>query len=226
MQSKLRQYHTEVIDKINSIPSDIPAHRKAFKLGYSFSKLPFKEQLLIWDYIWHHSKNFRAQLHAYFFLEDAVKNKAHHAAIWATSVAWQEGVDDWPLHDSLSKINTKLLESYPNEVYTQLAAWNKDEDLWKRRQSLVSLLYYSRTKKEYLPYKKIEALVTPLLGDKEYYVQKGVGWTLREMSNVYPAETMGFVKQHIKKISPIAFTIAIEKIRMDEKDALKELRKM
>ena len=225
MSGKHKRHLDEVLSKVNSIPTDIPAHRRAFKEGYSFSKLSFEEQLVIWDHVWHHSGSFRAQIHAYFFLEEAVKNKAHHAAIWATSVAWQELVNDWPLHDCLSKINTKVLESFPNEVYGQLATWNKDADLWKRRQSLVSLLYYSRTKKTYLPYKKIEALVAFLLEDTEYYVQKGVGWTLRELGNVYPGETLAFLKKHIKKISPIAFTIAIEKLSAGEKDALKTMRK-
>ena len=59
---------------------------------------------------------------------------------------------------------------------------------------------------------KIVLLVEPLLGDKEYYVQKGVGCALREMHTVYPKETMPFLQKHIKKISAIAFTIAIEKM--------------
>jgi 3-methyladenine DNA glycosylase AlkD len=210
---------------IDSIPTIIPAHRAAFKQGYSFSKTPFEQQLPIWDHIWHHSDNFRAQLHAYFFLEEAVKKKEHHAKIWETSVVWQELIDDWGLCDALAKINTKVLESYPVAIYKQLAAWNKDEDLWKRRQSVVSLLYYSRTKKTYLPYSKLIALITPLLADKEYYVQKGVGWSLRELHTVYPAETMPFLKKYIKNISAIAFTIAIEKMTAAEKDALKILRK-
>ena len=220
-----RKYLEEVLLNVKSISSDIPAHRSAFKQGYSFSRLPFEEQLQIWDHVWHHAHHFRGQLHAYFFLEEATKKKEHHAAIWATSMAWQELVNDWPLCDSLSKVNTKVLESFPGDVYTVLAAWNKDADLWKRRQSVVSLLYYSRTKKEHLPYSKITSLLTPLLTDKEYYVQKGVGWTLRELYNVYPTETMAFVTKHIKSISPIAFTTSIEKMSMVEKEALNGLRK-
>ncbi len=221
----MKAHLKEVTDRINNTDSAIPAQRAAFKNGYSFSKEIFETQLPKWDYIWKHSNNFRAQIHAYFFLEQYVKRKELHAQVWATSVSWQEEVNDWPLCDSLSKLNTKVLETYPAEVYKQLEAWNKHEDLWKRRQSVVSLLYYSRTKKVYIPFKKIEALVAPLLGDKEYYVQKGVGWTLREMYNVYPTETLSFLQQHIKEISAIAFTISIEKLDESKKDQLKQLRK-
>ncbi len=221
----LNKHLPEIRSVIESIPTIIPVHRAAFKKGYSFSDIPFEQQLQIWDHVWHHSNNFWAQLHAYFFLEEAVKKKEYHAAIWQASVAWQELVHDWGLCDALAKVNTKVLESYPGEVYGLLAEWNKDRDIWKRRQSVVSLLYYSRTKKTYLPYKKIAALVTPLLLDKEYYVQKGVGWTLRELHTICPAETMLFLKKNIKDVSPIAFTIAIEKMNTAEKDALKILRK-
>ena len=134
-------------------------------------------------------------------------------------------MNDWGYCDALAKINTKVLETYPTEVYRQLATWNKDKNLWKRRQSVVSLLYFSRTKKDYLPFSKIAALVEPLLSDKEYYVQKGVGWALREMHTVYPKETMPFIQKHIKSISAIAFTIAIEKMSVAEKEKIKGLRK-
>ncbi|MEJ0081711.1 MAG: DNA alkylation repair protein [Puia sp.] len=95
----------------------------------------------------------------------------------------------------------------------------------KRRQSVVSLLYYSRTKKTHLRSLKLKKLVTPLLSDKEYYVQKGVGWTLREMYTVYSKETFPYFVKHIKAISSIAFTIAIEKMTAQQKVQLKALRK-
>ncbi len=222
---QFKKHHDEVKARIAATSSEIPAHRKAFKAGYSFSKESFETQLAIWDCIWKHSSSYRTRIHAYFFLEQFVNKKEFHDALWKTSASWQEEVDDWSLCDCLAKINSKVLVTYPAEVYKQLAAWNKDKNLWKRRQSVVSLLYYSRTKKEYLPFSKITALIEPLLTDKEYYVQKGAGWALREVGNVYSKKTMTFLHKHIKSISAIAFTIAIEKMGGDEKDKLKVARK-
>jgi len=223
--NQFKKYQDEVIARIDKTSPEIPAHRKAFKQGYSFSKEPFDKQLAIWDYIWKHSGSFRQQIHAYFFLEQYVNKKELHDRLWKTSASWQEEIDDWGLCDALAKINSKVLVSYPTDVYKQLAIWNKDKNLWKRRQSVVSLLYYSRTKKEYLSFSKIAALVELLLTDKEYYVQKGVGWAMREMHTVYPKETIPFLQKHIKSISAIAFTIAIEKMSDAEKNKLKTLRK-
>jgi 3-methyladenine DNA glycosylase AlkD len=216
----------EIKTHLRALQGNIPLHRKESRRSYSFSSLPFTVQLQIWDEVWHSEPGFHSRLHAYFFLERHLKNPDELKEMWPVIVRWQNQVADWPLCDSLSKIYTKILEVMPQEVYTQLKQWNIDDNPWKRRQSLVSLLYYSRTKKQYLEFTQIEPLVTSLLADKEYYVQKGVGWTLRELHNVYPAETRQYLRQNIRSISPIAFTIAIEKIDKGIITEIKMLRKV
>jgi 3-methyladenine DNA glycosylase AlkD len=215
--------HKEVAAKIAMAPYIIPAQRTLFKQGFSFSNEPFAMQLPLWHHIWKNARNERERIHAFFFLEQFVKKKEFHPDIWKTSVSWQDDVNGWGLCDALAKINTKILETIPKDVYKQLTIWNKDSNLWKRRQSVVSLLYFSRTKTAYLPFNDIAALALPLIADNEYYVQKGLGWTLREMHTVYPDETMRFLKKHITSIRPMAFTIAIEKMDND-RDILKRLR--
>jgi 3-methyladenine DNA glycosylase AlkD len=215
----------EVSKHLAAIPANVPAHRKASKHLYSFGDGPFGEQLLVWDQIWKNTRGFWVRVHATFFLERHLKKNEHLEAMWPVIVEWQDSVDDWGLCDALAKVYTKILVVAPDKVYRVLEQWNKDEDLWKRRQSVVSLLYYSRTKKSYLSFAKISALITPLLGDKEYYVQKGVGWALRELRNVYPKEAHAYLTKHIRAVSPIAFTISAEKMSEAEKNVLKALRK-
>jgi 3-methyladenine DNA glycosylase AlkD len=215
----------EVSRHLSVLPGNVPAHRKAARQVYTFSLGSFEEQLQVWDHIWNNTTGFWVRVHATFFLERHLKKKEHLEAMWPVIMRWQDSIDDWGLCDALAKVYTKILEVAPAKVYRVLLEWNKDGDLWKRRQSLVSLLYYSRTKKVYLSFSKIEALITPLLADKEYYVQKGVGWALRELRNVYPKEAHAYVGKHIRVISPIAFTIAIEKVGETDKLKLKALRK-
>ncbi|MBK7666930.1 MAG: DNA alkylation repair protein [Sphingobacteriaceae bacterium] len=106
-----------------------------------------------------------------------------------------------------------------------LKKWNKHKNPWLRRQSMVALLYYSRTKNQHLPFKTIISLVSTQLQAQEYYVQKGLGWTLRESYNVYPDLTYKFVSDNFHKVSPVAFTAAIEKMSEKEKTILKQKRK-
>lgn len=218
-------YIKEVSARLSKLPTVVPHHRNASRAGFSFSGLSFEEQLAIWDKVWKNADSFWLRLQAFFFLEKYIDKKDLHEKIWKTIVTWQDYVTDWSLHDCLSKIFTKLLETHSDPVYKQFEKWNKSKDLWKRRQSVVSLLYYTRTKKAILPFEKITALITPLLNDKEYYVQKGVGWTLRELYNAYPKQALAYFRQQIHHISAIAFTAAMEKMEPAEKEKLKLLRK-
>ncbi len=216
----------EIRSHIRALSGNVPLHRKESARGYSFSKLPFSRQLAIWDELWRTENNFWPRLHAYFFLERHLKKESELLEMWPVIVRWQDYVDDWGLCDALAKVYTKILVVAHGEVYAQLQEWNPDENLWKRRQSVVSLLYYSRTKKQHPSFAEVEQLVTPLLPDKEYYVQKGVGWTLREMHTVYPKEALAWLKAHVTQVSAIAFTIAIEKMDAETILEIKALRKV
>jgi 3-methyladenine DNA glycosylase AlkD len=215
----------EIRSHIRSLHGNVPVHRQESKRKYSFSGLPFSEQLAIWDELWHIENNFWLRLHAYFFLERHLNKESELMEMWPFIVRWQDQVDDWGLCDALAKVYTKILLVAPQEVYEQLKKWNTDENLWKRRQSLVSLLYYSRTKKQHPTFEQVRRLIAPLLPDKEYYVQKGVGWTLRELHTVYPNETLAWLKQDIKLLSSIAFAIVIEKMDAATIIELKSIRK-
>jgi 3-methyladenine DNA glycosylase AlkD len=89
----------------------------------------------------------------------------------------------------------------------------------------VSLFYYARTKKEHVTFELTQQLIYPLLTDKEYFVQKAVGWTLRESYNVYPKQTFTFIEENIKSITPTAFTTCLEKMTEKQKLTLKLKRK-
>ncbi len=223
-----REYPSELKElrkKISKADTAIPNQRLVFKKQFSFSILPVEEQLEIWHYIWNTSGDYLPKTHASFFLETLLKKKEHLVYSWDIIKQWQDTADMWMYCDSLSKIYTKILEHNPDEIYSTLKGWNTSADPWKRRQSVVSLLYYARTKKQFLPYKKIIPLIENLLHDEEYYVQKGVGWSLREVYNVYPEETWNFMLKNHKHIHSIAFSAATEKLPSNRKEELKSLRK-
>jgi 3-methyladenine DNA glycosylase AlkD len=217
-------YKKEIEERVSRCKT-IPEVRNAYKQKYSFSHLPFAEQLIIWDKLWKEKINYHVRTQAFFFCEHHAIKKENMEHAWNALKHWQNNIDDWPFCDGLSKIYTKHLEVFPDEVFKQLQKWNGNKDLWKRRQSIVSLLYYARTKKVILPYIKMLPLIHNLLLDEEYYVQKAVGWSLRELHNVYPEKTFTYLKKNIKSVSAIAFYAATEKLSKKEKDLLKSLRK-
>jgi 3-methyladenine DNA glycosylase AlkD len=153
--------------------------------------------------------------------------KANPKQLYKTMITWADHVDNWGHSDSLSKLYTRFLEmeEHQDSFLKLLQKWNKDKNPWLRRQSMVALLYYSRTKDQHPPFKTIISLVSTQLEAQEYYVQKGLGWTLRESYNVYPELTYKFVSDNFHKVSPVAFTAAIEKMSDKEKTILKQKRK-
>ncbi len=215
----------EVDKVVKRSPKTATAQRQLAKHKYSFSFLPFDQQILIWNYIWKHANSHMTKTQAYFYCEKFAHKKKELLVSWNIIKHWQNYVTGWGECDALAKLYTKILELIPRQVLPVLKSWNRSSNQWKRRQSVVSLLYFSRTKKLFLPYKEIIGSINNLLNDKEYYVQKGVGWTLKELYRVYPKPTFEYLKENIKKISPIAFTPAIEKLTLKEKQELKRFRK-
>ncbi len=220
-----KQFLQEVQYKVGITPKNAVEQRKLSKNKYSFSGQSLSEQLVIWDYIWNHSPDIWTRIQAYLFLELHMKNKNFLSDSWETIKHWQQKVADWGSCDALSKIYTKILEIIPDNVLVQLRQWNKSANPWDRRQSVVSLLYFSRTKKVLLPYDTIIPLIANLLEDEEYYVQKAVGWSLRELYHVYPLETLHYLNENFQKVSATAFAAATEKLKKEDKEKLKMRRK-
>jgi len=65
----------EIIAHLRTVQGNVPLHRKESKRNYTFSGLPFPQQLAIWDALWHTENDFWLRLHAYFFLERHLKKK-------------------------------------------------------------------------------------------------------------------------------------------------------
>lgn len=138
---------------------------------------------------------------------------------------WVSRCDCWEHSDDLSKIFADTLEQNPDWVLPVLTKWNTAKNPWQRRQSVVSLLEYAQKRDKVLPYPTLISFIETLLDDDEYYVQKGVGWTLREIYNAYPKETLDFFKQRYQEIAPLAWSAATEKLDIKTKARLNQLRK-
>lgn len=202
----------------------VPAQRAIYKKGYSFSTIKPEEQIEIWDTIWQQSNCHDVLTQAIFFWEKHI-TKIDAETAWQHLKTWVGKIDNWAHSDGLSGLYSYLLEVKPSMVLPQMKKWNKSKNPWERRQSAVGLVHYHRKRKEVLPYTTLIPFVENLLDDKDYFVQKGVGWALREIDNIYHKETFAFLKKNYARITGIAFAAASEKLSVKEKEELKNLRK-
>ena len=84
----------------------------------------------------------------------------------------------------------------------------------------MSLVEYENKRKAVLPFDDLICFIENLLYDTEYYFQKGLGWTLREIYNVYPKRTLKFIESNLSNINPIAYSAATEKVKSKEKGSI------
>lgn len=220
---KLKKYigtNLEVKGLVTKIQVD--SHKK----GFSFYTEQKEQTFLILNEVYKKSNVFEAKNIAFIFLDKHHKHIPLSTQL-QTLPHWVKHIDNWAHSDGLSKYLTRLLEDHStkSDMLSILKKWNSSKNLWERRQSLVSLFYYARTKTSHIDFETTKIFVTPLLTDKEYYVQKAVGWTLRESFNVYPKQTFDFIKENIRNISSTAFTTCIEKMNEKQKNELKQKRK-
>lgn len=200
----------------------VPKQRDALKSGYSFLQQQPAQVDKIWNYIWQNADTFEILNQCLIYYSKQKKNLTLQH--WKFLKTWTVRIDNWENSDRLCDIFAELYERFPTKIYPQLKKWNISNDSWARRISIVSLFYYSSQRKRQPGFNKAFPLVHNLMYDKDIYVQKGVGWTLRELYNVYPNKTYQYLLRHAAELAPAAWQASTEKLNRNDKARLKKLR--
>jgi len=163
--------------KLKVLNIGMSKERQLAKQGFSFSNCSYIDIVPIWHYIWQNSEYLEVRRQALFFFEkNLIKDNAN--AIYQDLISFCDDIDNWAFSDAISSMLSKCLEEDYSKVIIKLRNWNSSNDLWQRRQSLVCLFYYQSLRKKYPKIIDVLLNVEQLLDDNEYYVQKGLGWTL------------------------------------------------
>jgi 3-methyladenine DNA glycosylase AlkD len=85
------------------------------------------------------------------------------------------------------------------KVRQRVARWATDDDFWLRRSALLTLL--PGVKGGAIPFSAFAALAVPMLGEKEFFIRKAIGWGLREVSKKDPATVATFLRAHRDDVS-------------------------
>lgn len=236
-------YHTELLSKLQSLGEThrinaarndkksqleflairVPVLRKAVRDGFSFYNLPADEILAVWNDIWFSSPSFEAMSAALIYYE--LQGAKIRPETWTILSTWHIRVENWAHCDSLANIYSYLLAQRKDEIYGQLQEWNMSDNQWLRRLSLISLIHYSGKKAVFMPLNEVLPLISNCIQDKRLYVQKAVGWVLRETGYVYPDEVCAYLLNHMAEMTGIAFTTSIDCFSSQERKNLAAQRK-
>ncbi len=197
---------------LNYVGIRVPALRRRVREGFSFYDLDPETVLAVWDDLWMGSDWGDVLFAAQEYYGPIVRKRVDEA-YWPVMKRWIDRVDNWCHSDGLSGTYSRLLEADPASVMPVLERWNKDEALWPRRVSIVSLIHYSGKNAVFLTPDEVLPMVDRCVEDRRQPMQKAVGWVLREMWRAYPGEIQTYLETNAARIAPSAFTRAIE--RMD-----------
>tara|TARA_B100000579_G_scaffold437788_1_gene469015 strand:+ start:1943 stop:2629 length:687 start_codon:yes stop_codon:yes gene_type:complete len=96
----------------------------------------------------------------------------------------------WDTIDFLSpKIVGEYFKLYPETIENQIEKWLHSNNIWLQRSCLIFQLKY----KETLNTQLLTQIIQFLLGSKEFFINKAIGWILREYSKTNPQWVIKFV---------------------------------
>lgn len=95
-----------------------------------------------------------------------------------------------------------VLAKHPSER-KQLRVWARDRDsFWVRRTALLGQLRELRSGGG--DFALFEEIAVPMLGEKEFFIRKAIGWVLRDVSKKRPELVRAFVERHREHMSGLS----------------------
>jgi 3-methyladenine DNA glycosylase AlkD len=119
----------------------------------------------------------------------------------------------WDYVDSIAHVVGELLRSYPKQIKPVMRAWSKDENLWKRRVSIICQISFKRDTDLELLYANIE----PNLADRDFFIRKAIGWSLRAYAWTNPKEVARYVREHEAQLSGLSRREALKNISVSSR---------
>ena len=85
-----------------------------------------------------------------------------------------------------------MLAVYPQPTKTLFRDWARSDNVWKRRTAILA----QRRSKQATDRKLLADVIEPSIGEREFFLRKGIGWALREFSKTDPDWVSEFIATH------------------------------
>lgn len=112
--------------------------------------------------------------------------------------------------DSVDHIASEWLGSFfklfPEQIEPVTKKWNHSENMWLQRSSIMFQKAYKKNTDTAL----LSKYILNCKHSKEFFIQKAIGWALREYSKTDPKWVKTFVKQN--KLAPLSEREALKRI--------------
>mgnify|MGYP000947549114 FL=1 len=105
----------------------------------------------------------------------------------------------WDTVDILDKVIGSII--YNNKkLYSIMLEWSKDDNIWLRRVAIDHQLL----RKENTDVQLLEKILINNLNHKEFFVNKAIGWALRDYSKTNPQWVRNFIEDHRENMASLS----------------------
>ncbi|MGX9134795.1 DNA alkylation repair protein [Rummeliibacillus sp. JY-2-4R] len=168
-----------------------PIRRKLTKQVLKEYGLPQKEELKDVIYMLWGLPEREYQKAALDILEKAKKDLTSNDVSWLSNLivkkSWWDTVDVLSPH-----IMGYLFSNNDNFILSFADEWIDDENIWLQRSAILYQLYYKvKTDEE-----RLFRYILKRANSDEFFVQKAIGWILREYAKTRPENVISFVSHH------------------------------
>ena len=101
-----------------------------------------------------------------------------------------------------------LLQNDREAMTKAMLAWSTDDNVWKRRSSIICQLHAKAATDLELLY----ACIEPSIESKEFFLRKAIGWALRQYARTDPAEVRRYVARNEHRLSALSRREALKHI--------------
>jgi 3-methyladenine DNA glycosylase AlkD len=120
--------------------------------------------------------------------------------VWRFVTERLADLDGWAVADQMASVGSRCLVAEPARLDV-VETWVESPHLWTKRAALVFTLPWTRAGHD--P-ERMLGWAARLAEDRQWFIQKAVGWWLRELSKSDPKRVRRFLKDHGEKLTAVA----------------------
>lgn len=105
----------------------------------------------------------------------------------------------WDTVDGLDGVVGSMTLRYP-ELKKVMVEWSQTDNIWLRRVAIDHQLLFKNKTDTLL----LAEIITNNFGTKEFFINKAIGWSLRDYSKTNPQWVKDFIQKHSSQMSPLS----------------------
>lgn len=204
----MRAYHKAERPYLGLSNPQIDALTKEWRAG-----LDVPARVALSDALWR-TDIYEARIAAAKLLTQA-RLRPDDTPAWELIASWVPDFDSWAIADHACMAGQKRLVADPARLDT-VEDWTRSDHMWTRRAALVITLPWTKQNnpkpEDLVARERILGWAAHYVTDPQWFIQKAIGWWLRELGKHDPARVLAFLDTHGAAMKPFARKEALRRI--------------